>query len=324
MKKAFADNIFQLNSQFSITPGIRYEFIKTDLSGLISDATLPVSYQGNRNFPLLGTGLQYQSSKATQLYGNISQAYRPYLYANVTPADRIDIVDPSLNDSKGYDIDIGFRGRYKDILQYNINGFYLFYGKKVGQLTLKNQNNTNYLFTTNIGDAVTKGIEAYVSVSFAKLLVPFYSENQFYKFHLFNSFSYNHARYINGQLNRAGVNIDLKNKFVEGVPEWTNRTGLVWQLKTFITLVEFTYVSKSFSDANNTVFNPTGATGIVPAYQVWDWNFNWKFLKHYYLAGGVNNLANKKYFTRRINMYPGPGILPADGRTFYFSIGAKL
>ena len=32
---------------------------------------------------------------STQLYGNISQAYRPYLYANVTPADRVDKIDPS-------------------------------------------------------------------------------------------------------------------------------------------------------------------------------------------------------------------------------------
>ena len=35
-------------------------------------------------------------------------------------------------------------------------------------------------------------------------------------------------------------------------------------------------------------------------------------------------LGSEKYFTRRINKYPGPGILPADGRFFYASVGIKL
>ena len=38
----------------------------------------------------------------------------------------------------------------------------------------------------------------------------------------------------------------------------------------------------------------------------------------------VNNLLNKRYFTRRAAGYPGPGALPADGRSFFFTLGAKL
>src|SRR6185295_9677973 len=109
----FAENIFQITPKFSVTPGIRYELIKTDLGGVINNATVNIAYQSKRNFPLFGAGLQYQSSPSTQLYGNISQAYRPYLYANVTPADRIDNVDPDLKDTKGYDVDLGYRGKLK-------------------------------------------------------------------------------------------------------------------------------------------------------------------------------------------------------------------
>ena len=72
------------------------------------------------------------------------------------------------------------------------------------------------------------------------------------------------------------------------------------------------------------MFHATGATGVVPAYHVWDWSADWSFLTHYHVSAGVNNLADAHYFTRRINMYPGPGILPADGRSFYVSIGLKL
>ncbi|WP_121356752.1 TonB-dependent receptor family protein [Flavisolibacter nicotianae] len=321
---AFAENIFQLTKVFSITPGVRYEMIDTKMEGVINNASVPVSYKSNRSFPLFGTGLQYSLTKATELYGNASQAYRPFLYANVTPADRIDVVDPNLKDSKGYDIDLGYRGQVKDILKFDVNGFYLFYGNRVGQLTLKGQNDKTYLYTTNIGDAVSKGVEAYISFSFARLILPEYSASRLYRLRLFNALSYTHARYLNGSINKGGINTPLKGNWVEGTPEWTNRTGLAWQQKTFVTQLTFTYVGKSYSDANNTVFNPNGATGIVPAYHLWDLSVNWRFLKNYSLSGGINNIANAKYFTRRINMYPGPGILPGDGRSFYVSLGLKL
>jgi len=35
-------------------------------------------------------------------------------------------------------------------------------------------------------------------------------------------------------------------------------------------------------------------------------------------------LLNKDYATRRAGGYPGPGILPGEGRSFYVSIGAKF
>jgi len=321
---AFAEDVFELSSRLSVTPGVRMEAIETNLSGLISNASYAVNYAGNRMFPLFGTGIQYQAGRSAEVYGNISQAYRPYLYANVSPADRVDIIDPGLKDSKGYDIDLGYRGRVKDFLKFDLNVFYLFYGDRVGQLTMKDAAGKSYLFTTNIGDAVNKGFEAYVAVSFLRSHASLPGNTGPYEFQLFNSLSYTHARYVEGQINMSGTNVDLKGKSLEGVPEWINRTGLTWQHRSLSATLNLTCIGKSFSDANNTVFNPTGATGIVPAYQLWDMNAGWHFLKYYSLSGGINNIANTKYFTRRINMYPGPGILPGDGRSFYVSIGVKI
>ena len=42
------------------------------------------------------------------------------------------------------------------------------------------------------------------------------------------------------------------------------------------------------------------------------------------VKAGVNNIANTNYFTRRAGGYPGPGALPADGRTGFFSVGFKF
>ena len=53
---AFAENIFQINNRLSITPGIHYEIINTDLRGFISNE-VAVSYKSKRNFPLFGAGI---------------------------------------------------------------------------------------------------------------------------------------------------------------------------------------------------------------------------------------------------------------------------
>jgi Fe(3+) dicitrate transport protein len=317
----FAENIFQLSPKFSVTPGFRYEIIRTSLTGLIQNASVPISYKGNRDFPLFGTGLQYQVDNQTQLYGNISQAYRPYLYASVTPADRLDVIDPNLKDSKGYDIDLGYRGHFSQLVYFDVNGFYLFYGNRVGLLTQTGANNITNLLTTNIGNSVAKGVEAYFNVSLKEL---FFNGQRGMDLKVFNSLSYTHARYTSGEINQSGTNVSLTGNRVEGTPDWINRAGLEFINKKFTSTLQISYVGKSFSDANNTIQNAIGSVGVVPSYHVFDWSFNWAFIKNYHLSASVNNILDAKYFTRRINMYPGPGILPADGRTFNIGLGIKL
>jgi Fe(3+) dicitrate transport protein len=317
---AFAENIFQITPAFTVTPGVRYEVIKTTTSGVINNATFAIGYKGNRNYPLFGTGLQYQFNNGSQLYGNISQAYRPYLYAAVTPADQLTIIDPNIKDSRGYDIDLGYRGRINTIFNYDINGFYVRYNNRAGILTQTDASNVTHLFATNIGNAVAKGVEAYAEVS----LLRSFNEHSGSDIRLFNSLAYTHGRYISGSINQSGKNISLKNNHTENTPDWINRTGLTFLNGHVSSTVQLSYTGKSFSDANNTVANPTGATGIVPAYHVFDWAFNYTFLRNYHINANINNLFNAKYFTRRINMYPGPGILPADGRTFNVGFGLKL
>lgn len=318
---AFVEDIFQLSRNFSITPGVRYEVIDTKLNGVINNATAPVAYKSNRSFPLFGAGLQYRLSASTQLYGNISQAYRPYLYANVTPADRVDKIDPSLKDSKGYDIDLGYRGHFKNVLQFDINGFYLFYGNKVGLVSQQSTNGTSYLFTTNIGNSVAKGVEVFAELSLVKL---FSANNEKTDLKLFNSLAYDDAHYTSGNINKGGINTNIKGNRVENAPVWINKTGLEFNCKNFSTSLQYSYNSKSYNDAFNTTFSANGVTGMIPAWHVWDWNATLAFAKQYHISAGVNNVTDERYFNRRITMYPGPGILPADGRTFYVSFGVKI
>ena len=317
----FAENIFQITDRLSVTPGFRYEVINSDLEGAIDNASFPVSYKGERTFPLFGVGVQLETSGSTQLYGNISQAYRPYLYANVTPADQIGVIDPNLSDSKGYDADLGFRGQLRDLLGFDVNAFYLFYGDKIGKVTKTDNNNASYQLTTNIGNSVAKGFEMYADLSLWKAAG---GDTRNADVRLFSSLAYTHARYTAGTMSNNVDNISLAGNRVEGVPDWIERAGLEVRKKTLSATLQLSYVSDQFNDANNTRFVPTGAVGYIPSYSLWDLAVDWKVLEQFHVSAGINNLMDTPYFSRRINMYPGPGILPGEGRSFYMSFGFKL
>jgi Fe(3+) dicitrate transport protein len=254
------------------------------------------------------------------LYANVSQAYRPYLYAYITPADQLGEIDPNLKDTQGYDIDLGYRGQLNELLSFDVNGYFMFYGDRIGNRAVTDPSDT-YLLTTNIGDARVSGIEAYANLSLFQALGGRAGETDV---RLFSSLAYTHARYANGDIAIGGENLSLKGKHVENVPDWIERAGLEFKRKGFSTTLQASYVSNQFSDATNAPSSPSGIIGGIPAYTVWDLAFDWSFMKQYHVSGGINNLANVAYFSRRIAMYPGPGILPADGRTFYLTVGCKL
>jgi Fe(3+) dicitrate transport protein len=46
--------------------------------------------------------------------------------------------------------------------------------------------------------------------------------------------------------------------------------------------------------------------------------------KTFTLNSGLNNALNAKYFTRRTEGYPGPGIIPADPMNVYLTFGFRF
>ncbi|MBN8837994.1 MAG: TonB-dependent receptor [Sphingobacteriia bacterium] len=316
----FAENLFQISSKVSITPGIRYEFIRSEMSGFIT-GNINEYYLTNRNLLLTGIGIQYTQKGNNQLYANISQEYRPNLYATYTPSGQVDSIDTNLKDSKGYDIDLGYRGSIGNLARFDINFFYVFYGNRTGLISINTPTSPVNLLTTNIGDAVSKGFEAFIEFSFAKWLNLNKKNNDIL---IFNSLSYTHGRYTNAIINKSGSNISLSGNYIENTPEWNNKIGLNVIFKKINTSLQYTYVSKYYNDALNTIYSSNGVIGVIPSYKLFDLTCSFSFNSNCSLGGGINNLLNEKYFSRRITMYPGPGILPADGRTYYITLKLKV
>ena len=312
----FIENTFHVGSSLSITPGFRFEYIKSTATGHVMDSTgsdyIPVNENKGRNIPLAGIALQYKTTRTTNIYANLTQAYTPISYSFLYPMG-MDIdakIDPNLKDVTGYNADLGYRGNLKNYLTFDVSGFYMAHNNNIAIETF-NPNTNPTFYETNVGDAVHIGIESYEEINVVKL---FTKHSRVGTISFFNSFAYDHATYVNGLYKGNGA---------EYAPATIERFGITYALKRFSTTFLFSHTAKSFADAGNTVFSPDAEVGIIPAYTVMDWAASLK-IKNYNIKIGVNNLADARYFTFRTVEYPGPGIIPSTARTMYVGFGARF
>ena len=315
---AFIENIFRISDQFYLIPGIRYEWLEGAASGRNGFSAVGASMNlqnitRSRSFVLGGIGSEYHITTNTELYANFSQAYRPIQFANLQAPPTTDIVDTDLKDAKGYNIDLGYRGKVKNYLQFDISGFYLQYNNRVGTITTSG---SNYRLITNVGASTSKGLETYFEFNPVRAFTNSNNSDLI----LFSSYAYTDARYSG---NHQDAN--TKGKKVENAPQNILRAGISVGYKGLLITNQLSHVGAAFSDANNTVVPiANGNTGLIPSYTILDLTASYKFSKSLNIKAGINNMADVRYFTRRAGGYPGPGALPADGRNFFVSIGAKL
>jgi Fe(3+) dicitrate transport protein len=314
----FVENIFNLTDKLSLTPGLRWENIRTFAEGyykqrvfdgagnLVAEKTNHENLERKRNFLIAGLGISYKANDHIELYGNFSQNYRAINFTDLRIQNPNFIIDPNIQDEKGYTADAGLRGAWKN-LDYEATVFYLAYRGRIGQVLRADLPPlyNDYRFRGNIADARNIGVEFLGKWRFKKV------------FHTFLNVAWVDARYINTN------DTSIKNKKVEMVPPIMLRTGLSYKFKNFATTLQWAYIGKHFSDATNAIRTATAVEGVIPAYQVADFSarYTWKMLT---FEGSINNLLNTKYFTRRAEGYPGPGIIPADGRGFYMTVQARL
>jgi len=314
----FVENIFRVGKKLLIVPGVRYEWLQGKASGRDKYATngteiLLQNVERSRSFLLAGLGAEYNVTRSTEIYANFTQAYRPIQFANLQAPPTTDVIDQNLKDAKGYNLDLGYRGKVKSYLQFDVSSFYLQYNNRVGAIT---PTGTTTRFITNVGASTSKGFETFVEFSPVKA----FTNKQDIDVSLFSSYSYTDATYSG---NHKDAN--TKGKKVENAPTNIFRGGVNFTYKDFVFTTQLSSVGSSYSDANNTEKPSANAqVGLIPSYNVTDFTASYKINKSIKIKAGLNNAFDKRYFTRRAGGYPGPGALPADGRTFFISLGAKF
>jgi Fe(3+) dicitrate transport protein len=316
---AFVENIFHLGKRFTITPALRAENLNSHTRGSISlsQGDFQPLHQ-KRSFLLAGIGLQYEWSNAN-IYANASQAFRPVTFGDFTPGSTTDVIDPNLKDASGFNAEFGVRGIHKNWLNFDLGLFYLSYDNRIGTVQRDGVN-----FKTNIGESISKGVELYVELDPVKMLVqqPRYGSVSF-----FVSGTVMDARYV--RWDNPAIAEDpsksIENKRIEYAPGQTWRAGAAYKVGELMFSAQWSKIGSVFTDAANTELPAANAqAGKIESYQVWDASAKYCFSKSFFLQTAVNNVLDERYATRRAGGYPGPGLLPGNGRTITLTLGLNL
>jgi Fe(3+) dicitrate transport protein len=323
----FAENIFNLSPKVSLTPGVRLENIQTFADGyykqyvydgagnIIVENRFEEELKRQRSFLLFGLGASFRKTDALEFYANVSQNYRAINFTDLRINNPNLRVDPDIADERGYTMDLGVKGRKDELFTYEVTLFYLRYFGKIGQVLRTDSVLFNdYRYRTNIADARNLGLEAFGELSLLNLLKK--GQDNF-KWTVFGNFSLIDARYIRTD------DAAIRGKKVEMVPPVTIKLGSTFRYKSFSISGQYSFVDAHFSDASNAIRTATAVEGLIPSYSVADLSANYRW-KSFALEMSINNLFNEQYFTRRADAYPGPGIIPADGRGFYVTLEAIL
>ena len=326
---AFVENLFYLSDKISITPGLRFEHIKTASDGffkerIFSGDSLLLEIKNldarnnKRNFILAGVGIGYKPINKIEVYTNFSQNYRSINFSDLAVVNPNLLIDSLLSDERGFNIDLGLRGKlFKEAVQLDFSLFYLNYKNRIGitELIIDDPiiGERAVAYTTNIGNAFVYGFESYLETNLWQLLG---RKERNFGANLFLNFSWLSSAY-----NTEDQKID--DNEVELVPPFTLKTGLNLRFKQLRLAYQYSLVEEHFTDATNATSVPDATRGIIPRYQVHDLSlsFTYRWLK---IQTGMNNLFNAQYFTRRAVAYPGPGIIPSDPRSYYFTVGVKF
>ena len=324
----FAENIFQINPVWNVTPGVRYEIINTESDGFsqVQNPNNPseiIQYNNSkdlsRNVLLYGIGTSYKTSENTEFYSNFSKNYRAVNFNDLYTINPNIVIDSNLNDESGFNFDLGVRGRVGNLLTFDASVYYLKYADRIGFVKKLYPEGhplqfITYSYKTNISDSRTFGTEIFMSLN----LIP-NSKKKDQELRWFANVTLQDGRYVNSDES------SIQDKKVESVPNFTLKTGLVFKYKNLSGSLMYTHVGEQFSDAQNTkIADQRSLYGIIPSYQVLDLSMKYRFKNNWIMGGGINNITNESYFTRRATGYPGPGIVPSPNRNFYISLEKKI
>ncbi|WP_319802300.1 TonB-dependent receptor domain-containing protein [Flavobacterium sp. N1736] len=322
----FGENIFKISSAFSITPGFRYEKIRTKAEGyyrkinldgagnVILDKVVEENNVKDRNFFLFGVGLSYKPKSGIEFYGNISQNYRSVTFNDIRSVNANQNISPDITDEKGFTSDIGIRGQLNDKVSFDSSIYALYYNDKIGEYWTENSGGIPIILRDNIGTALTYGFETMIDWNLAKT---FMENNDNFLWNVFGNVAITDSEYLKSQ---APL---VKGNKVEFVPLFNIKSGSRVGYKNFLASVQITYLSEQFTDATNSPATTqgimAGIAGPIPSYFIADFSASYKW-RNWKLEAGITNFTDNSYFTRRATGYPGPGIIPSDPRTFYTTL----
>lgn len=298
----FVENFFSFG-RLSVSPSARLERLSYDLQEDVQNPSLaraPIDLDRTAHELLLGLGMLYQLGERSELYGNVSESFRPQRFDDlINPASELAGSNaPSV--SRGVNYELGFRSQPTDRLLLDVSVFRIDFQDKIEQI----QVNIADVERINSGDSRHQGVE--FNVEYKAWVV---ADRVF-------------TLFANGSLLDAeitnSVNANLEGNTPGFAPEYLLRGGFLYEDSHWNAALTATLVDEQFWQDSNAA-RGTGAGLIeaeIPAYEVLDFSLEYRPTASWTLYGGVNNLLDEDYFSRVRN----DGIEPALERTVYAGV----
>jgi Fe(3+) dicitrate transport protein len=289
----FAENRFAFG-KFMVTPGVRVESIRQTIDER-KNAGTGTTREDDRTdtVPLFGLGLAYHTSDDSQLYANVSEAYKPITFQEAVPLDASTEVSEDIDPSKILNYELGYRGQ-TTALNWDVSAFLIRYENKFGQLGT----NTGVRFA-NTGAGTHKGVDAATELKLANFLQAL---RPYGNFNLYANVAFLDARYTRGS---------LEGKTPMYAPKTLSRVGLIHGREArYRVALMGVMVGRHFGTDDN-----SDARELM-SYTVFDLTADVNLSKAWLLSAGINNLFDREYAARVRN----DGFVWALDRNYYAGV----
>jgi len=274
-----SDTISLLDNRLELTPGLRYETVKTDYV----DGRSGAKDTNDVNELLPGLTAGFQATNELFLFANAQRSLVPVQTAQVTKSGEV-------ANETAWNYELGARIQHNPAFSTQVTVFRIDHDD---QIQYDKPSNT-YI---NLGETLSQGVE---------LSADWQASN-----HLTLGLTYSYLDTEQKSGSNAGN--ELPN-----APHHHLGADLQYRSGQWLANMNALYVSRSFSDAANTVDETSnGSAGKLPAYTLVNANLSREVAlandKTLQLSVALNNLLDEDYYFRGVDVSP-VGRVPAPGR----------
>lgn len=265
-------------SDWTITPGLRYESIKTH----ISDEFNKIDRQKTYSQPLPSLSVMYHLTDSWKLFANASTSFGSMQYFQLTKGGNGNQPAPGLTPEKAHTYEFGTR--YDDtVIKAEATLFYIDFDDQLQYIS-------NTVGWTNLGATKHQGIELALNYDLSEL------NRALDGVSVYTTYTYTKATTSDG--NFAGKDLPYYSRQVYTAGTRYATGNWVWNLDTFAQSKQrspgttSTYVTDESAD---------GQLGNIAGYMVWNMRGEYDLgpsMSHLKLGAGIKNLFDQRYYTR--------------------------
>ncbi|UTY59988.1 TonB-dependent siderophore receptor [Massilia sp. erpn] len=280
--------------KWRVTPGLRYENIEMG-----RDNRLAVFQEEIKNTKVLPSlNLAYLLNHELTLFANYNTSFGSIQHLQLNLQNSADSLKPET--AKTAELGARYAGKQWKL---EATAFNLNFSNQIVYV------NTPPVYYKNLGKTSHRGIETRADYAFER-------SGALAGLSAYATYAYTKATQKQGVY--SGNDVPFYSRH-------TDTAGLLYQRGAWRFDLNTTHQSKQYADDANTVAeSANGALGLIPGYRLWNANVSWLVpgYKGYEVQLGVNNLGNKRTFTRTTDTNLGK--LPGASRMVFVQLRAAF